>query len=228
MTALASDIISRARTQLIDNGVTPRWTDTEMLEWLSDGQRAIVAISPSTTATMATKSMVTGTKQAAPADSFMFLGLSRNMGADAATPGRACRIVSREVLDAFDPDWHSSTPAAVVQSYTYDPQQQNTFYVWPPNDGTGSVEVSYSVLPTDLTSPTDGFQVTSIYQTALLDYLLYRCYQKDSDFSGGQALAALYYQAFTAFVAGSESSQLQDNPNLQLTQSNPGSKASAK
>lgn len=228
MSAIASDIISRARTQLIDNGVSPRWTDTEMLKWLSDGQRAIVAISPSSTSTLGTKTLVTGTKQTAPADSFMFLGLTRNMGLDAATPGRACRIISREVLDAFDPDWHSGTPGSVVQSYIYDPQQLNTFYVWPPNDGTGSVEVSYSVLPTDLTLMSDGFQVVPIYQTALLDYLLYRCYQKDSDFSGGQALAALYLQSFTLFVTGSEGSQLNDNPNLQLTPPSAGSKATAK
>jgi len=228
MTVQASQIIARARTQLIDTGAVERWTDEEMLKWLSDGQRAAVAIAPATSATITVSPLVAGTKQSIPTDGYMLLTITRNMGVSRTTPGRACRIVSREVMDAFDPDWHTNVPAVSIKNYLFEPTLPRVFYVYPPSDGTGSVEISYSVMPVELTSVTDTIGLTDVYQTALLDYLLYRCYQKDSDFSAGQGLAALYLQSFITFVSSGENSQVASNPNIQLAPSELGSKAGAK
>ena len=88
MTVTAQTIIDRVRTQLIDEDAV-RWTDAELLRWLSDGQRAVVAFSAGASSTTAVKAMVAGTRQSIPADGHMLLTIVRNLSADQVTAGRA-------------------------------------------------------------------------------------------------------------------------------------------
>ena len=66
-TLQAQHILSRVRNILQDNtGV--RWTDGEMFDYLSDGQREIANFRPDATATHANVQLATGTEQTIPAD----------------------------------------------------------------------------------------------------------------------------------------------------------------
>lgn len=227
MAVTAQTIIDRVRTQLIDEDAV-RWTDDELLRWLSDGQRAVVAFSAGASSTTTVKAMVAGTRQSIPADGHMLLTIIRNLSADQVTAGRACRIVSREILDAQDSNWHNATPSATVLNYIFDPQDPTHFYVYPPNTGTGSVEMSYSVKPGEIASLSTTLVVQEIYQTALIDYVMYRAHQKDSDYAAGQQVATGYYQAFLAYMGQGEGSQLASNPNLQLVPPEPTARGTAK
>ena len=227
MAVQASSIIDRVRKQLIDPDGT-RWSDGELLKWLSDGQRTVVAMAASASSVTSIVPLDAGTKQSIPGDGHMLLTIVRNMGSDGTTPGRACRIVSREILDAQDPDWHDSTPSAVVQNYIFDPQQPLEFYVYPPNTGAGQVQMIYAVLPGEMTSLTDELVVQEIYQTALMDYVLFRAHQKDSDFAAGMTVAMNYLQLFMSYMGQGEKSQLENNPNLQLAAPNPATKGTAR
>jgi hypothetical protein len=223
MAVTASQIISRVRTQLIDTDtVTQRWTDAELLKWLTDGERTIVAIAPGASSTNGTVALASGTLQNIPSNGHMLLSITRNVS------GRAVRIVSREVLDAYNPNWHTATSSATVQNYIFDLQQPRQFFVYPPNNGAGSVEIIYSVMPAERTALTDTLEVIDLYQTPLVDFVLYRAHQKDSDFAAGQGLSATYLQSFAAFMQQGEGSQLTNNPNLGLTPFSPDSKGAAK
>lgn len=222
MTVTVQGIIDRVRTQLIDTDAVQRWSNTELLQWLTDGERTIVAIAPGASSTNATISLVSGTLQPIPANGHMLLSITRN------TSGRAVRVVGRELMDAYNPDWHTATPTSLVQNYIFDPQQPRQFYVYPPNNGTGSVDIVYSVMPAERTSMSDTLEVIDLYQTALVDYILYRAHQKDSDFAAGAAIAANYLQTFLAFMQQGEGSQLANNPNLSLTPFSPETKGAAK
>lgn len=228
MAVTAQTIIDRVRTQLIDTGTTQRWTDSELLKWLSDGQRSVVAFAPSASSTDAVLQLASGTKQSIPSDGHMLLTIVRNTDVTGTTGGRVCRIVTRELLDAQNPDWHNSSNSTTVQNYIFDPMEPKKFYVYPPNDGTGYVECVYSVMPSDLTSVSDVLDVQDIYQTALVDYVLFRAHQKDSDFAAGQAVAQNYLQLFLSYMGQGEASQVASNPNLQLTPPNPATKGTAR
>lgn len=228
MTIAASTIITRARNQLIDNGSVRRWSDTELLDWLSDGQRALVALAPAASNTSVTAPLVTGTKQTIPSDGHMLLSIMRNNVSGGGTPGKVVRLVSREIMDNFNTNWHASTAAAVVQNYIFDPQDPTHYYVYPPNTGLGYVDMVYSKIPTELTATSDTLTVQDVYQTALFDYVMFRAHQKDSDFAAGQAVAQGYYQAFLGSVGQGETGQLSNNPNLQLAQPDPSNRGSAK
>lgn len=227
MAVTAQVIIDRVRTQLIDEGAIKRWSDAELLQWLSDGQRAIVTVSAGTSSTTVVSPLVAGTKQTIPANGHMLLTIVRNTNSAGTTPGRVVRIVSREILDAQNPDWHTASASAVAQNYIYDPHEPTRFYVYPPNTGGGYVEMVYSVFPPEMTALTDEIVVQDIYQTALFDYVMFRAHQKDSDFAAGQALAAQYLQLFLAYTQQGEASQLQSNPNLHMGPASPESRGTA-
>jgi hypothetical protein len=223
----ASAIINRARLQAIDTAKV-RWLDTELLLWLSDGQRTVVAMAPSASAKTDIVPLIGGTRQALPGGAYMLLSILRNVDPSTGAPGRAVRVASREVLDTSDPDWHLHCPAQAVHNYVYDPAEPLNFYVWPPNTGKGKVQLVYARDPPELTAVDNEIVVQPLYQTALVDYLLYRMHSKDSDFAAGLQLATNFLQSFMGFMQTGETSQLAANPNLQLGNVDPSMKATAK
>lgn len=228
MSITAATIILRARSQLVDTASEQRWSDTELLRYLTDAQRTIVAMDASATATLATMRLQAGTRQTLPADGNSVLDVIRNMGTLGTTPGRAIRVVSRDILDSQKPDWHSATQKTEVVNYVFDPADEKAFYVWPPSNGLGYVQINYSVKPTELTELTDVLEVDDLYVTALTDYVMYRAHQKDSDFSGGENKANSFLQSFVLFMNGMTAGETQTSPNQQFTPFNPSVKGAAK
>jgi hypothetical protein len=152
----------------------------------------------------------------------------RNMGTSGSTPGRAIRLVSRELLDNFNPDWHTAAAAAEVRNYIYDTQDQTAFYVYPPNTGTQYIEMNYSAQPTDLADENNVIPIFDIYQSALTDYILYRACSKDAEYAPGLQLAQGYMATFVAAVQGKAGTEAMNDPVQSLNPRNtsvPGSQS---
>lgn len=228
MTVLASAIINRVRSLLVDEETTPRWTDTELLRHLSDGQRTIAMMQPDSASRISSVQLAVGTRQSIPADGQQLLSIIRNMGTNGTTPGRAIRITRREIMDDQVPDWHSVAKANYTTNYMYDPQDQTSFFVYPPSNGTNYVEMNYTFIPDEITSLSDEIELSDMYLTPLTDYVMFRAHQKDADSSAGAQVADMYLKIFTLFIQGGDSAELESNPNLQTTPFNPGTKATAK
>ena len=201
MTVAATSIISRARTQLVDTDMSqPRWTDAELLNWLSDGERTIVAAIPWAYQQTTTLALVTGTQQSLPAGANTLIEVIRNMNAD-GTAGAPCAMLDRSILDRQYLDWHTDASISpTVLHYTYDENNPLVFWVFPYNNGSGLVTINCSMTPPDHVATSESIYVLDIFQTALVDYVLYRAHQKDSDFAAGQQLASTYLQSFSAFL----------------------------
>jgi len=226
-TVTAQTIIDKASVQLIDLA-NIRWTRSELLAWLNDGMRQIVLIQPSASSTTVSKKLDAGTRQSLPTGGWLLLQMYRNMGTTGTTPGRAIRIVSRELLDNFNPNWHTATAAAEVRNYIYDTQDQTAFYVYPPNTGTQYVELNYSAQPTNLTSESEVIPIFDIYQSALVDYILYRACSKDAEYAPGLQLAQGYLATFVAAVGGKAQTEVSNDPVQALNPRNtsvPGSQS---
>jgi hypothetical protein len=219
-TILASTIIDKAAIQLLDTGNT-RWTRAELLAWLNDGQRQIVLLSPQTNNTVETVQLVAGTRQEIPASGWKLLDVIRYMGTNGTTPGRAIRVVSQELLDATDPNWHGARQADAPKNFVFDLQEQDVFYVYPPNSGRGYAQINYAKVPTALTAENQPIQLNDIYQTSLLDYILFRANSKDAEYAPGLQLAASYMQMFMSAFPGREKVDTENNPNQKLQPRNP-------
>lgn len=219
-TITAQSIIDKASTQLLDPS-NVRWTRAELLGWVNDAQRQIVLMQPNATNKVSTIRLAAGTRQSIPSDGWTLLGVIRYMGTDGTRPGRAVRLVSQQIMDAYTPNWHAATPSVVPQSYIFDQQDQTVFYVYPPNTGNGYVQINYSPEPADLTLESQVIGVSDIFQTAILDYVLYRANSKDAEYAPGLALAGGYLQTFMATMGIKSDTELKNSPNQNLQPRNP-------
>ena len=215
MATTAQTILDKVAKELHDiNGL--KWTRAELLAWLNDGLRQVVLFQPTATNTVAAVKLSAGTRQVLPAGGWLLLNVVRNMGTDGRTPGRAIRIVSRELLNGFNPDWHTDTATSAVRNFIYDLADQTNFFVYPPNDGTGYVEINYSNQPADLTSESQTIPMFDVYQGALMDYIMYRTCLKNVEYAPGAQLAAGYLATFMAAVQGKEASEIKSTPEQAL------------
>lgn len=204
-TITAQTIIDNAAIQLIDTG-NVRWTRAELLDWLNEAQRALVLALPESTATTALVTTVAGAKQTIPANGWILLKASRNMGVSGTTPGRGLIEVTHEELTKNNPNWVSDTGTGSARVYYYLPADKNTFWIYPPADSSGNrIEVIYSKLPTVMASESSTIDVSDIYEPMLLNYVLYRACTKDAEYAPGVELGTQYLNTFMGLIAAAKS-----------------------
>lgn len=192
---LASAILTRARDILQDT-TSVRWVESELLRWLSDGQREVVLYRPEACSTNTNITLVVSTtKQTIPAAALRLLDIVRNMGTNGTTPGRAIRMVAREIMDAQSPDWHTQTAAGEIKHFLFDVRDPKTFYVYPRPNAALQIEAIYSLTPNEITSESQALQVPDVFANVLLDLVLFRAYLKDASYAGNGARAVAHYQA---------------------------------
>ena len=198
MATIAVDtMILRANTLLNDPGFI-RWPKQELLDYYNDANRAIVLVRPDANVASVAFSCVAGTKQQLPASALKLLDVVRN------TSGHAIRYVDRAAIDANYPDWHSGNTATKAEAYCLDERSPKVFYLYPgPAAGVG-VEIVYSVSPVAKTlaevenvgSPAIA-DLDDIYINPLLDWIMYRAFSKDAEWSANGNRAATHYQAYS-------------------------------
>jgi len=224
MTVSVQDVVDRAREILKDSSGI-RWSDDEFVLWVNDAQREVVLYKPDAAATTAVLTLATGTKQDLPAAANRLLRVVRNMSAaSGGVGGRVIRIVDREALDSQNPDWHDPSATgwaahgSVIKHYTYDEESPKTFYVFPGVKSGESVyiEAIYSSDPTSVTI-SDNLSIADIYANAILDFVLYRAYNKESEFAADRSEADARYTKFLNSVGGKSQLDLVTTPNLRRT-----------
>ena len=202
-TITAKKILDDAAVVLQDQtGV--RWPLSEGLSWLNDGQRALVGLKPDAYVENKTVQMGAGTKQDAPADANGPVAVVRNMGSG-STPGPAVNPIAIQMLDSLVPGWHSATASGETKFYMTDPGNAKNFYVYPPQPATPTyLELVYPCLPADVSATTDPITLDDGYATALMDYVLFRSFSKETE-AGSDARAAAYYNKFVLAIGAKDS-----------------------
>lgn len=209
-----STIIYRAGVLLLDEDHI-RWTTAELLSWINEGASAIVAAKPAAGARAGVLSLAGGTLQLIESPITQLIDVVRNIGADGVTPGRAIRRTDRSMLDSVLPDWHLSAQSSTIKHFVYDDRNPSAFYVFPPAAPGVKVEVAYAVLPDEVTDLDGGLDMTADYAEPLLNFVLYRCFAKDSEYANGN-VAAGYYQAFQASLGINTAGEQSVSPNAKV------------
>lgn len=203
-TILADKLVKRASTLLFDLAKR-QWPEDELLQWGDDAQLAIVQARPDAYVVKRTHVLVAGTRQTLAADELTLIDLSRNLGTNGTTPGRAISYVDRKQLDRSDPNWHTSTANVVVRHWAYDRANPQTFWVWPPQPASGStarVEKDVGIVPPPLTingvnggTVTSAISLSDTWLNAILAFIVYRAFYKESE-HGDTAKADVAYREF--------------------------------
>ncbi|WP_322152300.1 DUF6682 family protein [Paratractidigestivibacter sp.] len=209
----AIDILKRAARILQDPDFV-RWTKEEMLVWLSEGQVAIARV-PGAYTKFAILELKEGARQALPSDAWGLLTITHNVDED-GSPLKAVRLVTRSLLDCYEPNWHGAPERQIVENFVYDDRSPREFYVYPPNDGYGRLEISYMAIPKELTAETDETVLDETFDPALLSYVLYRAQSKDSDYAPGLTQATGYFQTYTQELSNAMVARGASTPNASL------------
>lgn len=223
MAILASDIVAELGKQLNDiNQVT--WTDESIAEYINSAQQMIVSIRPDAYSIVTTMQLAAGTKQSLPAGATRLLNVKRNMGTDGLTPGRAVISSEMESLDLFNFNWHFATQESVIKNFSYNEKSPMTFYVDPPSDGLGWIELSVARVPVTITSPTalQNLSVEDIYYNHVIQWCMFRAYSIEIDSVSSQQRAGYHYQNFMDMMGQKFTKDIIYSPSVEVEEATSG------
>lgn len=205
MTIALNDIVNVAETILLDTG-NDRWSAADLCTFGSYAETAIVLRKPDAYVKNLAFILVAGTKQTI-SDAILIFDIFRNMGTAGTTPGTVITKVEKGVMDAVLPSWHTADASATVKHWMYDPDDPQTFLVYPPQptSGFGYVDGKWSAFPPAITV---GSNITldDIYREPILDYILFRAYSVDGALAPNAAQrATAHAQLFLNSIGSKES-----------------------
>ena len=215
MAFTAAQVMKRASTILQDAGAE-RWTAMELHDWLNQALVEVSTMKPNAKTVVATMNLSAGTVQNVPPEYTCLSRVLRNVGAGAGSGGTAITVLARrEILDRQMPGWQD--PAILPNGKTVNMVYQDlaaprSFWVVPGNDGTGKIEAVFGASPTPAAAPTapadkllvDKYvaevDLPDIYQTILLDLVLFRAFSKDSAAPDAAQRAGAHFEKASAAI----------------------------
>ena len=142
MTIQASTILDSVSGTLLDTAERT-WSADEKLGYLNEAMRATAAARPADFYVVENPlTLVAGVIQNLPVDGILLIDIPRN-----SDGGRIITQVDKGLLDEANRFWPAGTQEAVVEHFTFDPRNPRRFVAYPPNDGTGVVDLVYGAVP---------------------------------------------------------------------------------
>jgi hypothetical protein len=189
----AAVVIASVRQILLDP-LGRYWTDADfMFPTLTMALNAIIAVKPDANPITVDFELVAGTRQDIPADGIETLKVTRNVDS-----GKAVRSYDMDALAEADPEWASADADVDVELVMLDTKRTPTsFWVYPPNDGEGEVELIYAASHAPITNAYGDILLSDIYEPAVVDYMLAQAYAKNTsrgDLAKYQVFMGAFYQ----------------------------------
>ena len=214
--ALASAVLTRVRDTLLDPSGN-RWTDAELLRYLSDGQSEVCAYYPEANTLTELYAPTVGVvrvdwRDEAAAAPVAILRFASAHDEKNNIEGYELKLVEKAVLDAFDPGWigyrpataAANVPATSAQYYkavVMDPKDPLAFWLYPRAHQDFSIYVTYTAIPTELVAAGTTLALSDQYVPMLTDYVVYRALAKDSLYTGAPTKAKEHQDAFMQKLA---------------------------
>ena len=208
-----SEILSRANVILQDQNL--RWSEAEKIQWVNDAHRVIILMRPDVGMRTSTFTCVAGTLQDLLAQNGLadlsaftpvrLRSVTRNKGGT----GRSIRAEQQRTLDDQVPDWHTAANSTAVQFYIHDPANPTRFYLYPAPAAGHTVEVVYSATPATQLTANSTITLEDAWVPVIVDYVLYRAYSKDAEYTANLERAMAHYKAFSEAIVAATQAQTQ-------------------
>lgn len=206
MATTVRSILNRASSLLNDEEFV-RWSESELLEWLNDGQR-VIAKGPATDAFVLRADIVAvaGSVQALPGDGIRLIDVVKNVSS-----GSAILQSDYAIVDMLSPAWRAAA-AGVAENFFYNEDNPTEFEVYPPQAGGEAIEIVYNAQPGDALI-TGNIIISDMYADSLIDYIAYRGFSKDTeDVSAELSRATAFYRAFLLGIGYKETTDVAVEP----------------
>ncbi len=184
-----TQIIGRCNLQLNDV-LKLRFEDSKLIDYYNDALRAIITVRADAGASVETIPCAAGSEQSLPAGAVRLIDITRLSGGRAITP------IPKEVLDSYDPDWHTRT--GTPERYCYDEQTPKVFWLCPSPLVDLTVEAKVSRIPDAVTLDTmdQPFHLDELYVNSVISWVLFRAFSEDSEGGANLQIAAQHLQIF--------------------------------
>lgn len=208
MTVLASTLVNEVATILNDMEVGhehTRWPVAELLNYLSEAIYTIVNGKPSIFVSVTQLSMAPGSTQRLPDEYSRLLDIHFNINKDGSEGPNVLPGVYN-LQQAFQ---KAGCPSeGVVEVYSAYPGSERYFWVDPPVPAglnyTPKVQALVMVAPQQITALSQPIQFpggsAQLYQGALIDWMLYRCYSKDEESATSYERSQAHFKAFQVYL----------------------------
>ena len=220
----ARQILDRAATTLYDQ-TNINWPLEELIEHLSDAQRASVLYLPEINPVAEVVQLIAGTRQTIPPAGHVLIDVVRNMGVGGNAPGRAIFEIDRTTLDHDTPDWHTipvGNAVVEVKNFSYDTRDRRGFYIFPSQSAAPTqLEIIYSSSPPELTDLDGVIGLDDVYQPALLSYTLHRALAKNLPLdqqAAAKAASTMYFEQFVLTLTGQKMDEQRLHPRQETDQ----------
>lgn len=200
MAITAQSILSQVARDLNDE-TSVRWTTGDLVAYFNDGQRDILTHRPDARNVAADFTTQLGAKQALPANGEKLIDVLHNMSGSK----RAITKVDRKLLDSQVRGWRGMTPATEVLHFTYDEREPKAFDLYPPPQAGLVIAIEYAAVPTDIPTPAPGtttaaitgnLSLSDLFANAIRNYVMFRCYSKNTEYTANPNLAVAFYGAY--------------------------------
>lgn len=206
------------KTQTVIDAVTDitkdidrdRFKLTEISRWMNHAATQIATIHPRAASQYVQLTLAAGARQDlrtidATKSWVRLHELVCNVSGSSPT-GDTIRKVARSPLDHVLRSWRSQTQATTIKEYTQDEREVFTFDVYPPAAAGTKVLALASIRPaafcvlnggaTALLDANETIPLADGFEVPLMDYTLFRLFNKDANDPTYQARAAMHLQAF--------------------------------
>ncbi len=206
MTIQASVILDSVSTTLLDTA-RRTWGFDELLGYLNEALRTTAFAKPDTYVVQDFVTLDAGLFQTLPDGGIALINITRNAG------GRVVTQVEADLLEEANRFWPAATQQTQVEHYTSDPRNPRRYQVFPPNNGSGNIEVIYGAVPPEITMNTGEIPVPDSYQNALTNFTLSKCYAKNSK-KQDLSKASYYMQQWGAMLGLKSQAQIAVAPHV--------------
>jgi len=175
MAITTETIFDSVSTTLLDVARST-WSHSDLVGYLNEALRATAFLKPDMYSVQGFFPLVVGIAQELPDGGIALIDVTDN-----EVSGRAVTPCDLSILQQENRFWPAATQEVDVENYAADPRTPRRYYVFPPNDGTGSVRITYGAVPLELTgSSGETLPVPDSYQSSLTNFVLAKCYGKNS------------------------------------------------
>lgn len=206
MSITAATILDRAAELLLDTAHRT-WSADELLDLLNEALSATALVKHDFYTVQDFVTLAAGVLQTIPDDGVALLDIVRNAS------GRVVTQVDKSLLEEANRFWPAATQETVIEHFTVDPRNPLRFQVFPPSDGTSSVEMLYGATPPQVMYAAEEIPVPASYQAPLLDFVLARAYSKNSK-RQDLTKAANFAQSWARYVGATSQAQLALSPKV--------------
>ncbi|SAK62632.1 hypothetical protein AWB76_03283 [Caballeronia temeraria] len=187
-----------------------RWTEAELIEYANDGAAQVASLRPDDFASSQELTLQPGARQTLPNDATHFYRVDGTLdqyggvvGMPSATDYGATRIAASYFDDLACAACRSG--AYTVRSFSFDPTSSRSFFVDPPVPAGKPVKIMVTYAAALARAQADDpLPLPERYHNAVIEWMLYRAFSKDTESASAASHAQEHFGAFNTLVAASQ------------------------